>query len=771
MSQAANKKRHRYGLLLTIFLAALGIFLHYRGIALYPCTNFFQLYGDGYKNYFSVYYHVKHDSTYAHFGGMGYPYGDHIMFADGQPGVSNVLRFVSRNVVDISAYTNGIMNYLMLLSFVLGAVFLYLTFRKLQLGPWYSALVAVGIIMLSPQHFRTEAHYSLAYAFVLPSILYLLLCFEEKPTWRNSLKIGVFLGYVSLLHFYYFGIGGMLISFYFLFRFLRNLSWKNVLAHAGHYAIQVVIPFGLVQIWLNSTAEKLSDRPSIPYGFLDYHAIVEGIFASFKVPFWVWINKQKILPILAPPNTEAEAYIGLGAGLILAAFFLSKVLDLFLRKTTYPLPAFFQHLFPAIVLMLLLSLGLPFVFESCAWMIDYLGPFRQFRGQGRFAWAFYYGWNLMAWYLLYQFWQKKPRVLRSAWVVCLLLILSMDAYYISKASTLKLWQDYRMDQKEFEFSYEYWFKNQDWRRYQAVFPVPYHHTGSENFFRGADGDGLRFSTIPGWHYGLPTMGQELSRTSFSRSFKQLQLGYLPYQDYNIIEELPSKKPLLLILDPLQYGKTRQLERYLVAQGKPIYQDNLVSVMELPLSAFKQAATDWRKEQLDSVQKIQAVGLKKDQFWYKNPDIKWVYQSFDHQKSTFQYRGDGAFMATTAKEVPVCTFLAPAQNNTLTLWVYMGADQHPRINLKLYEISPSGEEKLVAHNASRLDLLALDNKGWGLVSIPLNVSQMGAQVRLALECKEIEQPFIFVDELFVSNHSSVLWDAGSYWVLDNFNVQK
>jgi hypothetical protein len=771
MSQVVNKKHYLYGLLLCIFLAALGVFWHYRGIALHPCTNFFQLYGDGYKNYYSVYYHVKHDSTYAHFGGMGYPYGDHIMFADGQPGVSNVLRFINRNLVDISAYTNGIMNYLLLLSFVLGAVMLYLSFRKLQVGPWYAALVSVGVIMLSPQHFRTEAHYSLAYAFVLPSLLYLLLCFEEKPTWRNSLKIGLLLGYVSLLHFYYFGIGGMLISFYFLFRFLRNLSWKNMLAYAGHYALQVVIPFALVQIWLSSTAEKLSDRPAIPYGFLDYHAIVEGIFASLKVPFWVWINKQKILPIMAPTNYEGEAYIGLGAGLIMVAFFFSKFVDLLLRKNTYPIPTFFKHLFPAILLILFLSLGLPFVFKSCAWMIDYLGPFRQFRGQGRFAWAFYYGWNLMAWYGLYQFWQRKPGLLRSSLMGILLITLAMDAYYIGKASTLRLWQDTRMDKKEFEFSYEYWFKNQDWQKYQAVFPVPYHHTGSENFFRGADGDGLRFSTIPGWHYGLPTLGQELSRTSFSRSFKQLQLGYLPYQDYSIIEELPSRKPLLLILDPLQYGKTRQLERYLVAQGKPIYQDNLVSVMELPLSAFKQAAIDWREEQLDSIQKIQALGLKKGQFWYKNPDSQWFYQPFDQQKATYQYRGKGAFMAATQAEVPVCTFQAPAQNNTLTLWVYMGADQHPRINLKLYEISPSGEEKLVAHNASRLDLIALDNKGWGLVSIPLNVSQIGAKVRLALECKEIEQPYLFIDELFVSSHSGVFWDAGGHWVLDNFNVGK
>lgn len=54
--------------------------------------------------------------------------------------------------------------------------------------------------------------------------------------------------------------------------------------------------------------------------------------------------------------------------------------------------------------LVLIGCGFPFAIPGMEWMVDYLGPFRQFRGLGRFTWIFYYGANLLVFYIL---WNKS----------------------------------------------------------------------------------------------------------------------------------------------------------------------------------------------------------------------------------------------------------------------------------------------------------------------------------------------------------------------------
>lgn len=140
------------GLLLLIPFAAFFLYDHYQPYLTDPNHTYFNIYGDGYKNYFTLYYHVKHDSTYSHFEGMNYPKGEHVLFTDGQTALANTLKFISRNIVDISDYTVGIMHYAIVLSFLIGAVFIFLTFRRLGLPAWFGALAALGMMLMSPQH-------------------------------------------------------------------------------------------------------------------------------------------------------------------------------------------------------------------------------------------------------------------------------------------------------------------------------------------------------------------------------------------------------------------------------------------------------------------------------------------------------------------------------------------------------------------------------------------------------------------------------------------
>jgi hypothetical protein len=76
---------------------------------------------------------------------MNYPYGEHVLFTNCQPAISNTLKFISQNIIDVSDYTVGLINLMMLFSIVIAAAFLYLILKEFNLNWVYSIFIAVGV--------------------------------------------------------------------------------------------------------------------------------------------------------------------------------------------------------------------------------------------------------------------------------------------------------------------------------------------------------------------------------------------------------------------------------------------------------------------------------------------------------------------------------------------------------------------------------------------------------------------------------------------------
>jgi hypothetical protein len=757
------------GLLLTLLLSAIALYFHYRPYLTDPNNNFFNLYGDGFKNYFTVHYHIKHDQDYAHFAGMNYPHGEHVMFTDGQPALANTLKFISQNVVDISDYTVGIINVAIVFSFLFCAVLLYLILTRLKVAPWFATLAALGIMLMSPQHFRPIAHYSLSYAFVVPLILYLLLRWEEKPSWWISGCMGLSVGLVGLLHMYFLGIAGMLIGWYFLLKFLHKKSWAEARRLGLHYGVQVLLPFLLFQIWMWST-DSITDRPQTPIGFLDYRARWEGIVTAVQLPYWAWFDQH--LVNIRGMTFESEIYIGIVG--VIGFFGLFWPL---LRKKVLPADGsaasqYLQLLFPSILLMLLVSLGLPFIIPGFDFLIDYLGPFRQFRGQGRFAWAFYYGWGIILWVVLHQKMGQWQGVRRFVLIAGAFLLLGIEAYLMSKASFIKPWRDEaHYNRQQFESSPGYWFRKVNLSDYQAILPMPFFHVGSENFVVDAPGNAVRFAAMGTWHYGIPNLGVNMSRTSFSQTLKLIPLDFLPYRSLDFTQDLPNQKPLLVVLDKAQYFSSPQGSTYLLRFSKMIFEDSLVQLRELPLAAFDQAVDAWRQDIKSGYEGTLQKGFLRDGFLLPDSTYQFYYETFDHLSSPRTYQGKGAFVGKGRRAVPFLSFQTPAANNECSVWVYLGEDQRPRMNFKGYEVDVAGNERLVVHNACKFDLQVLDNNGWGLVVFPINVSRAGATVRMELEYKDMSIRDTYIDEFLVRQvgrpEDNIFWKKGRDLVFNNF----
>lgn len=755
------------GVLLVLLFMGTGLSWRYAAVLRDPNHSFFNLNADGLKNYAVVMYHVQHDSTYTYYEGMNYPYGEHIMFTDGQPLLSNTLKWLDRRGLPIAENVVAIMNLAMISSFALGAVIFFLLLLQVGLPLGWSIPVAVGVLLLSPQAFRVESHYSLAYGFVLPGLLYLLYLYHLQPNWRRSLYLGIYLTLVALLHFYYFGMAAVLLLAYAGFAALRRWDWRYWLQLGGHFALQALLPYALLQSWLWWT-DPLTDRPATPMGFLVYHAYLEGIFlARDESPLGQWIHHNLI--DVRDLGVEGKAYLGLAAGLGL----LYSIYQWLRHRGRQPFlsitPAgFLRELFPALFVLLLLALGLPFILPGFETLVQYAGPYRQFRGQGRFAWVFYYGWHLIFWPSFFHFVQQQSSTWRRwAWPSAAFLLLLLDVVYFSRATAYSPQRSVQMHRSAFEQTPNYWFRQIRPADYQAVFPIPFYHVGSENFNTHVNGSLLLHTLTPGLHFGLPNLGVFLSRSSYQHTLEKIPFMGDPYRPFVLPPRLPNNKPLLVVIDKAQLEASKYKYSYLLRFATTLYEDEQVRLCALPLAAFDQAVQAWRQD------------IDNGWFWapqlyprrnglYSSDSTKTVlYRSFDQKKSPKIYQGKGAWAIPVKRRVPLLTTTLPDVNNTVEVWVYMGADQHPRVNFKAFEQFPNGEEKLVAHIGSRFDFQLLDPNGWGLVAFPLNISDRSNPVRLELELPEMELREVYLDELLIRpSNAHVFWDPPGWIVYDN-----
>ena len=175
-----------------LLLITIWVFSRYNDFFELDPSKVIEPWGDGFKAYTVIQYHARFDTTYSHYNGMNYPYGEQAVAAATQPLISFPLKWISENLVDISGQTVVIVNLLMLLGIVLSAFFLYLIFERLGLPGWYSVLGGLGITLLAPQIQRIGFHYGLAHVEVIPIGIYLLLRYQENKHWKWSAWIAIF---------------------------------------------------------------------------------------------------------------------------------------------------------------------------------------------------------------------------------------------------------------------------------------------------------------------------------------------------------------------------------------------------------------------------------------------------------------------------------------------------------------------------------------------------------------------------------------------------
>ena len=419
--------------------------------------------GDGLKNYFTILYHIAHYNDFWHFEGLNYPYGEHLIYTDAQPILAAILIVIVKIFPITSDYILGIVNSIMMLSLVTASLFLYKILRLYGTGKWYGIGFSILITLFSPQLDRFTGHYALSYVCVFPVLWYFLIRFNQTSKLKYSILITVLVFALGLIHLYYMVIYGAYVLCFIIVVILNNRNGLKI-QQFSLLITQFLLPLIAIGIVIHLT-DNITDRPYSELDFLYFRAYLSSIFLPVYSALYYWIDEHIIT--MARYNFEAISYVGILTTSVIGFWCIKMIGNRLKPKLNLP----FSNYFWAAVLLLIFSLGIPFVW-GLQWLVDYLGLLQQFRSIGRFAWPFYYVANVTVAAWVYNFIQQqesRKSVLAIYMVIAIFMVEVISKNYSLSNKISNIRSSSLCDTDAQDFSNEY----------RAILPLPYFHVGSE----------------------------------------------------------------------------------------------------------------------------------------------------------------------------------------------------------------------------------------------------------------------------------------------------
>lgn len=712
-----NNRKYGYWLALGLGIV---IILAFYGKYIFNANEY--LYGDyedSLKNYFTFAWHINYDSSYMHFSGMNYPYGEHLVFTDNQPLVSSTLKFINTNVTNISNGVIGIGNLLLFVGLLMCIIYLYKIFFELTHNVRVSVAAAIVLGMLSPQIERFNGHFALGYCFIIPMFIWYLYRFFKEPSYRGSRAMAVVLLLLLFIHLYYLLIvGALLLAVWFMF-LIREYPRINIFTAIPHILIQIALPLVVYFVWLKLT-DDITDRPTKPYGLVEYAAHWEGLllplgFEYFK-PLKEVFGVRKV-------SLETISYVGFPSLVFIVWAIITGVKRLFKKKiakspTYHRLDKPYNERFMvcliwAVAIVFVYAAFVPFLFKI-PWLSPYLGLLKQFRSLGRLLWVVYYGLTIfIVWYI----YQKTKHKISLNWVIW-----SVIAVFAIEGIVYNVQQ---LSRKNNPYKKVNWALNKiNPQNYQAIIPMPYFHEGAESI--GATPDNYKIveeSLLLSMQTGIPLQGVKLSRTSIGQTLSQLELGY---EITKVAQPLytKSKKPFLLLQYTGQKPTIPELQDIIPIAKTDSFKLYSFSPKLLELLLIKRATEIEQKAILQS-------------------NSLYIYDNYDSTWSAQVFAGKGALQAPANTAINLADTTCKFCNDTVAVsfWLYAKMDGLDQLKLL---VNTDGD------NYERVQLLnhiKSFNKNWMLIEYKYVPATQKVKLKVIQDEGKVSQN-IYADNLII-----------------------
>jgi len=559
---------------------------------------------------------------------------------------------------------------------------------------------------------------------------------------------------MACLYAYFIGFLGVVLVIYFLFNsFKAPGRLKNLGKHVLYFLIQLILPYLFLQLLINMSSD-VSDRTTTPWGFLYYVSNFDGMFFPYGKPY------QEVVGKFNSPDEvtqfEGVSYVGLFAILISIVFLLWKLFQLVRLKFRNFISVGESR--ETIVFLVagiagaLYACGIPYIYNEG--MVHYIGPLRQMRGLGRFAWLLFYSLNNFVAFFFY----KLITAVHRKWVkaiICAipLLVLYYDAYYnvlpISEAivNTIPMIED-----KENNLPDNKWIKEIDINKYQAIIPLPYFLQGSENV--GLEPEGtreiLKHTYIASLKTGLPITAAVLSRTSLQQTYNNMSMMLEPYRSLEIVKSLPNKKSFLILAreeEITQFMQRDLLSKAALVKTTPnfnLYELSYNTLAGYSDSLYSTISKEAALMPLFDVERWKSTQTKKD----------FAYKSYDENPSTLSYRGKGAYEGKIKDYNRIFEDTIPnaVDNQTyiLSFWVRdFNKDLYARTMIETaYADSATGKMYGGWWSPLSLTFRTLDSN-WALMEVYLKPTHRHDKIAITLWNQDFtDDSRLVVDELWI-----------------------
>ncbi|QIL74848.1 hypothetical protein [Hymenobacter sp. HDW8] len=566
----------------SVLLQVLLLLIVFRSLIFNPGEYLIVTHYDGIKSYFSIASFLRQPlSDGMLVMGHNYPFGEYMYYTDCTPVLTQSLHVLVQAFPALEPYGLYLYDLFILGGLALSTLLLYRIMRPLGLPVWLLVLLSVALPWLGPQTMRLRVgHTSLSYT---PAILFTIWVLQQlyyawvqnRPVrkWFIILLGGIIV--TSYFHFYYLGILGVLGGFFFLFWIVENAlagkPWFRLALYGGlTLGAALLITAGSLML----LDPRYHERPvsSSGYGVLEWKFQFGAFFRGYS------FNQLRFpLERTADIPYESVAYLG---GFVLYGLLVTLVLAALRRLPSVQLidtdhGRFLRLFLLASIPMAFIALGETYDLDNGAYVFNnYLNPFfwlhkltdrvTQFRALGRFVWPFWWAFVLGFSYYVARWWQH--RTLR--WVlVALSLLLVLDTrdamrfyrtntqlpnFLTANAPTLPMQQ------------LTGWL---DLKNYQAILPLPYFNSGSEE-------EGYRLTIDPDEVQNNNTYQLSMVTRLPLMSNKTARLpAHLAQKLYSVVSPggpdpevlaLMDRRPVLVFLDTAYYNGQNNFYRETLA---------------------------------------------------------------------------------------------------------------------------------------------------------------------------------------------------------------
>ena len=604
--------------ILVVVISTMIMFQFYGKYILDPSETVLSSGGDGLKNYFTYLYHIEHDAGFMHFEGMNHPFGEYVMFTDNQPALSNPMKLIGNNSLTVH-------HWLIYLSYVLSAVFLYLLFEYEKIKPLLAIPFAVLITFLSPQVLLMQAHFSMAYVCFIPIQLYLLRRYTAKEQNKWMIWLMVFNLIWFFFHPYLGTMNAVFLAFFFGIKALRRLitkrwDWKLIGKWVSIFAAPLIL-----FLLINAIFDQHPNRSNYPIGFFEFSAEPYMYFLPNTGPL------KEVLYDSFEVYTEKSHRVGLLYLGILTSFILLIGMGLLLYKRfikkniKQPLSGFQTTLFGAGLLILFLSLCWPFKL-GLEGLADYLGPFRQFRTLERFGWVAYFVMLVSVVFLLNR-WMVRFDSRKLYKYISTAIVLGIIAVYVIEVNAMHLNHRRIMEESEapnpfLEENIPTYLKptiqNIDPNDYGCILAFPYFHFASEVIDVVFDPLSSYNAYLLSYHMGLPMINSNMSRTSFDETKMAINLLGPVFTKKSISDYFSNKKDILIVHSK---HDLRPEEKEILEKSMLLEENDKVAVYRIAFDQlFEYKAPD--------ISKLQTLPVEQGDCRMRDSSALVLYNSFE-----------------------------------------------------------------------------------------------------------------------------------------------